>query len=88
MRQEMSFDFQVLKKLIQQLKVVMNGTNVRKWCKMFNSERTNVHNEIRSGCSLLIAEDLKTTVNKISQDRRSSLEELHCVSRSFSFYAW
>ncbi|GFV24853.1 hypothetical protein TNCV_883211 [Trichonephila clavipes] len=54
---------------------------------MFNSGRTNVHSEIRSSCSLLITEDLKTMVNKISQDRRLSLEELHCVSRSFWFFA-
>ncbi|KAJ4436350.1 hypothetical protein ANN_18981 [Periplaneta americana] len=66
---------------------VMNERNVRKWCKMFNNGRTNVHNETRPGRPSLITEDLKTKVNdRILQDRRTSLDELHIafpdISRS------
>jgi hypothetical protein len=28
---------------------VMNESNVRRWCRMFNEGRTNVHDEERSG---------------------------------------
>ncbi|KAJ4431304.1 hypothetical protein ANN_19901 [Periplaneta americana] len=56
---------------------VMNKRNVRKWCEMFNSGRTNVHDETRPGRPSLITEDLKTKVNnRILQDRRTSLDEL------------
>ncbi|KAJ4429731.1 hypothetical protein ANN_21935 [Periplaneta americana] len=66
---------------------VMNERNVRKWCEMFNNGRTNVHDETRPGRPSLITEDLKTKVNdKILQDRRTSLDELHIafpdISRS------
>ncbi|KAJ4432569.1 hypothetical protein ANN_21192 [Periplaneta americana] len=66
---------------------VMNERNVRKWCEMFNNGRTNVHDETRPGCPSLITEDLKTKVyDRILQDRRTSLDELHIafpdISRS------
>ncbi|KAJ4428773.1 hypothetical protein ANN_25766 [Periplaneta americana] len=66
---------------------VMNERNVRKWCEMFNNGRTNVHDETRPGRPSLITEDLKTKVNdRILQDRRTSLDELHIafpdISRS------
>ncbi|KAJ4425723.1 hypothetical protein ANN_27919 [Periplaneta americana] len=66
---------------------VMNERNVRKWCEMFNNGRTNVHDETRPGHPSLITEDLKTKVNdRILQDRRTSLDELHIafpdISRS------
>ncbi|KAJ4433160.1 hypothetical protein ANN_15417, partial [Periplaneta americana] len=66
---------------------VMNERNVKKWCKMFNNGRTNVHDETRPGRPSLITEDLKTKVNdRILQDRRTSLDELHIafpdISRS------
>ncbi|KAJ4435469.1 hypothetical protein ANN_18085, partial [Periplaneta americana] len=66
---------------------VMNERNVRKWCEMFNNGRTNVHDETRPGRPTLITEDLKTKVNdRILQDRRTSLDELHIafpdISRS------
>jgi histone-lysine N-methyltransferase SETMAR len=37
----------------------MNGSSVRKWCRMFNEGKTNVHDEERSGRPSLITEDLK-----------------------------
>ncbi|KAJ4449394.1 hypothetical protein ANN_00793 [Periplaneta americana] len=66
---------------------VMNERNVRKWCEMFNNGRTNVHDETRPRRPSLITEDLKTKVNdRILQDRRTSLDELHIafpvISRS------
>ncbi|KAJ4436054.1 hypothetical protein ANN_18681 [Periplaneta americana] len=66
---------------------VMNERNVRKWCEMFNNGRTNVHDETRPGRPSLITEDLKIKVNdRILQDRRTSLDELHIafpdISRS------
>ncbi|KAJ4439540.1 hypothetical protein ANN_07664 [Periplaneta americana] len=65
----------------------MNERNVRKWCEMFNNGRTNVHDETRPRRPSLITEDLKTKVNdRILQDRRTSLDELHIafpdISRS------
>ncbi|KAJ4434124.1 hypothetical protein ANN_16444 [Periplaneta americana] len=78
--------------IYQQLKevygdTVMNERNVRKWYEMFNNGRTNVHDETRPECPSLITEDLKTKVNdRILQDRRTSLDELHIafpdISRS------
>jgi hypothetical protein len=57
---------------------VMNESSVRKWCRVFNEGRTNVHDEERSGRPSLITEDLKKqTVEQIGQDRRSTLDELH-----------
>ncbi|KAJ4439167.1 hypothetical protein ANN_15124 [Periplaneta americana] len=66
---------------------VMNERNLRKWCEMFNNGRTNVHDETRPGRPSLITEDRKTKVNdRILQDRRTSLDELHIafpdISRS------
>ncbi|KAJ4426467.1 hypothetical protein ANN_27281 [Periplaneta americana] len=66
---------------------VMNEINVKKWCEMFNNGQTNVHDETRPGRPSLITEDLKTKVNdRILQDRRTSLDELHIafpdISRS------
>jgi hypothetical protein len=40
---------------------VMNESSVRKWCRIFNEDRINVHDEERSGCPYLITEDLKKT---------------------------
>ncbi|KAJ4446487.1 hypothetical protein ANN_13183 [Periplaneta americana] len=66
---------------------VMNERNVKKWCEMFSNGRTNVHVETRPGRPSLITEDLKTKVNdRILQDMRTSLDELHIafpdISRS------
>jgi transposase len=57
---------------------VMNESSVRKWCRMFNEGRTNVHDGERSGRPSLITEDLKIQIDEqIRQDRRSTLDELH-----------
>jgi transposase len=57
---------------------VMNESSVRKWCRMFNEGRTNIHDEERSGRPSLITEDLKKQIDEqIRQDRRSTLDELH-----------
>jgi transposase len=45
-------------------KGVMNGSSVRKWCRMFNKGRTNVHDEERSGRPSLITEDLKKQIDE------------------------
>jgi hypothetical protein len=50
-------------------KNVMNESNVRKWCRMFNEGSTNVHDEERSGRLFLIIEDLK---NRIDQHIRAN----------------
>jgi hypothetical protein len=56
----------------------MNESSVRKWCRMFNEGRTNVHDEEGSGRPSLITEDLKNQTDEhIRQDRRSTLDELH-----------
>jgi transposase len=57
---------------------VMNESSVRKWCRMFNEGRTNVHDEERSGRPSVITVDLKKQIDEqIRQDRRSTLDELH-----------
>jgi transposase len=48
---------------------VMKESSVRKWCRMFNEGRTNVHDEERSGRPCLNTEDLKEQIDKqIQQD--------------------
>jgi transposase len=55
----------------------MNELSVRKWCRMFNEGRTNVHDEERSGHPSLITENLKKQIDEqIQQDRRSALDKL------------
>jgi histone-lysine N-methyltransferase SETMAR len=57
---------------------IMNESSVRKWCRMFNEGRTNVHDEERSGRPSLITEDLKKQIDEqIRQERRSTLDKLH-----------
>jgi len=38
---------------------VMNWQNVTKWCREFSEERTDVHDEQRSGRPSLISDDLR-----------------------------
>ena len=46
---------------------VMNRQNVTKWCREFAEDRTDVHDEQRSGRPSLISEEiLKETEGKIS----------------------
>jgi hypothetical protein len=57
---------------------VMNGSNMRKLCRMFNEGRTNVHDEERSGRPSLITEDLKNKINQhIRGNRRFTLDKVH-----------
>jgi histone-lysine N-methyltransferase SETMAR len=56
---------------------VMNESNVRKWCQMFNEGKTNVHNE-RSRRPSLITKDLEyRTDQHIRTNRRFTLDEIH-----------
>jgi transposase len=44
---------------------------VRRWCRMFSEEGTNVHDDDRSGCPFLVTADLLDQVNeKIRENRR------------------
>jgi hypothetical protein len=63
---------------------VMNESTVRKWCRMFNEGRTNVHDEERCRHPSLITEDLKKqTDEQIRQDRRRLLT--NCMRHSLKF---
>jgi len=44
---------------------VMNAVSVRKWCKMFRNERTDVHEPERLGRPSVITDALKQKVNRI-----------------------
>jgi hypothetical protein len=49
----------------------MSDIMVRRWCRMFSEERTNVHDNDRSGCPFLVTADLLDQVNeKIRENRR------------------
>jgi transposase len=59
-------------------KGVMNESNVRKWCQMFNEGRTNVHDEERSGRPSLITEDFKNKIDQhITSNKRFTLDEIY-----------
>jgi len=50
---------------------------VRKWVRMFNEERENVHDEARSGRPSLVNDDLVRNVNKrVRDDRRFTISDL------------
>jgi hypothetical protein len=59
---------------------VMNESDVRKWCQMFNEGRTNVHTE-QSGRLSLITEDLK---NRILPTVWTWLQVIFSRSRTWS----
>jgi hypothetical protein len=57
---------------------VMNEESVRKWCRLFNSGRTNVHDEARSGRLSVITDELTKRVDDhIRANRRFTTDELH-----------
>lgn len=57
---------------------VMNDGNVRKWCRLFNEGRTNIHDDERSGRPTVKSEDLVQKVDdEIRQNRRFTIDELH-----------
>ena len=48
----------------------MSGGMVRKWVRMFNEGRENVHDEARSGLISLVNDDLVRKVNERVRDDR------------------
>ena len=59
---------------------VMNWQNVMKWCREFSEERTDVHDEQRSGRPSLISDDLLQEIEgEIHANRCMTLRELHHI---------
>jgi hypothetical protein len=57
---------------------VMNESNVRKWCRIFNEGRINVRDEERSGRPSLITEDLENGIDHHVRTSRSlTFDEIH-----------
>jgi len=55
----------------------MSDGMVRKWVRMFNEGRENVHDEGRSGRPSLVNDDLVRKVNKrVRDDRRFTISDL------------
>ena len=55
----------------------MSDGMVRKWVRMFNEGRENVHDEARSGCPSLVNDDLVHKVNeRVCDDRRFTISDL------------
>jgi len=55
----------------------MSDGIVRKWVRMFNGGRENVHDEVRSGRPSLVNGDLVREVNKrVRDDRRFTISDL------------
>ena len=65
----------------------MSDGMVRKWVRMFNEGRENVHDEGRSGRPSLVNDDLVCKVNeRVPDDRRFTISDLslhfHQISRT------
>jgi len=55
----------------------MSDRMVRKWVRMFNERRENVHDEARSGRPSLVNDDLVRKVNeRVRDDRRFTISDL------------
>jgi len=55
----------------------MSDGMVRKWFRMFNEGRENVHDEARGGCPSLVNDDLVSKVNeRVRDDRRFTISDL------------
>ena len=55
----------------------MGDGKVRKWVRMFNEGRENVHDEARSGRPSLVYDDLVRNVNeRVRDDRRFIISDL------------
>jgi len=55
----------------------MSDGMVRKWVRMFNEGRENVHDEARSGRPSLMNDDLVRKVNeRVRDDRRFTISDL------------
>lgn len=56
---------------------VMNEASVRKWCIMFNSGRTNMHDDKCSGRPSVVTDEFKGIIErKIQKDRRFTTDGL------------
>jgi len=55
----------------------MSDGMVRKWVRMFNEGRENVHDEARSGCPYFLNYDLVRNVKaRVCDDRRFTISDL------------
>jgi len=55
----------------------MSDGMVRKWVRMFNGGREDVHDEVRSGRPCLVNDDLLRKVNeRVRDDRRFTVSDL------------
>jgi len=55
----------------------MSDGMVRKWVRVFNEGRENVHDEARSRCPSLVNDDLVRKVNeRVRDDRRFTISDL------------
>jgi len=55
----------------------MSDGMVRKWVRMFNEGRENIHNETRSGRPSLVNDDMVRKVNeRVRDDRRVTISDL------------
>jgi len=56
----------------------MSDGMIRKWVRLFNEGRENVHGEARSGRSSLVNDDLLRKVNeRVRNDRRCTISDLY-----------
>jgi len=64
----------------------MSNGMVRKWVRMFNEGRENVHDEARSGRPSLVNDDLVRKVNiRVHDDRRFTIPDLSLHFLQISF---
>ena len=58
----------------------MSGGMVRKWVRMFNEGRENLHDEAQSERPSLVNDDLVRKVNeRVRDDRRFTISDLPCT---------
>jgi hypothetical protein len=59
---------------------VMNGQNVKKWCREFSERMIDVNDEQRSGSLSLISDELLQKIERgIRANRRGTMRELHHI---------
>ena len=67
----------------------MSDVMVRKWVRMFNEGRENVHDEARSGRPSLVNDDLVCKVNeRVRDDRRFTIFDLSMHFPQISRTLW
>ena len=67
----------------------MSDGMVRKWVRMFNEGRKNVHDEARSGRPSLVNDDLVRKVNeRVRDDRRFTISDLSLHFPQISRTLW